>query len=554
MSAGLWFGTSLVALTALAAPSAAQIPQPGQPPVRPAAQTPGDLPAYVLPAPDVARLQLEDAARNDWPLRYGAVIPTALSTEDSGEWESLPSGELAWRLRIASPGARSMGVLFDRFELPASGRVFLYDLHRTTVLGAFTRQTRQPNGMLAVQPVPGQEVWIEYVQDAADPGRPSLRLGEVVHDYRGILDELRVDSALALTGGGCLVDANCPDAKRYYDIKSSTIMVLMGGGMCSAGLVNNTANNGTPYFMTAHHCGNMTNVVAVFDYERTGCGVGFSSQSKTISGATQLAASPGLDSQLYRLSSAPPESYRPFYAGWDRNADQPIGAFNFSHPSGAPRKFARDDQRPKTQTARFQVDWEVGMLEGGSSGSPLFNAERRFIGPACCVTVFACGVQTAWYGRFDLFWTEHALAQWLDPLNTGATAIDGHDPFRGQAFWYNGSNVNFDAYYSTSPPSVGATWTAAVDPAVLGPGTRTVIFGHLSALSGVFAPPGELLVALASPRIFISSVVSATGAPVTHTHSIPDLPILVGLKVYSQGMMLLGGGRFFTNGLELRLN
>src|SRR6185295_14267400 len=112
---------------------------------------------------------------------------------------------------------------------------------------------------------------------------------------------------------------------------------------------------------------------------------------------------------LYRLSSAPPAAYKPFYAGWDRNSVQPKTAISISHPSGNPRKFARDDQAPKTEDGRFRVLWEVGKLEGGSSGSPLFNAARRVIGPACCVTDFNCFNQTAWYGRFDKFWATQGL-------------------------------------------------------------------------------------------------------------------------------------------------
>ncbi len=539
--------------TLLAAPAAAQLALPGQPPaLRHAAPLPADVPVHVLPAPDVERLRQEDRERGQWPMRYGALIPLALSSDDAGAWQTLPTGELVWRLRIASPGALSLGVLFDRFELPESGKLWLYDRARTQVVGAFTSEARQPNGMLAVQPVLGDELWLEYEQDPGDPGRLALRVGEAVHDYVGILDRMLVEEPLALMGGGCLVDANCPQANRYYDIKSSVIMVLMGGGLCSAGLLNNTANDGTPYFLTAHHCGNMTNVVAVFDYERTGCETGSSSQSRTISGATLLASSPLYDSQLYRLSSAPPRTHKPFYAGWDRNAEQPKKAISFSHPSGAPRKFARDDQAPKSQDTRFQVLWEVGKLEGGSSGSPLFNANKRIIGPACCVTDFNCASQTAWYGRFDLFWANHNLGTWLDPLATGALSIEGYDPFRGQAIPYNGSNLNPDIYYSTSPPTVGTTWTAWVDVSEFGLQMTTSIIGHAAPGSGLFVAGGEILVNLASPRVF-TSFAPSFGGPGRHSNPIPNMPILIGLTVWSQGLMIVDGDRGYTNALELRL-
>ena len=49
---------------------------------------------------DVRALMAEDEARQHWPFRYGAVIPTALSSDEAGEWSELPGGELVWRLAL----------------------------------------------------------------------------------------------------------------------------------------------------------------------------------------------------------------------------------------------------------------------------------------------------------------------------------------------------------------------------------------------------------------------------------------------------------------------
>src|SRR5262245_14227512 len=298
----------------LATVAAAQLAQPGQPAsARHPRLVVDDVPIYVLPRPDVERLLSEDEARNNWPARYGAVIPVGFSSDDAGRWDDVPSGELVWRLRLVSPGARSLGLLFDRYELPASGKLFVHGKRDGTVLGAFTRATRQPNGMLAIQPVLGDELTLEYVQDAGDPGVPALRLGEVIHDYRGILDALFFENPVELLGGGCLVDVNCPIGSHYRDIKRAVLFVLFSGSYCSAGLLNNTAADGTPYFLTADHCGDMTNGVVVFGYENPGCGVGGATQANSISGATLLAASSRWDSQLYLLSAPPPRSFMPFF-------------------------------------------------------------------------------------------------------------------------------------------------------------------------------------------------------------------------------------------------
>jgi hypothetical protein len=549
----LRLGLSIPVAILLGTLDAAQLGRAGQPA---SARNPAlwldDVPTHVLPQPDVERLMREDEERGHWPARYGAVIPLCLASDDSGRWDAAPRGELVWRLRLVSPGARSLGLLLDRYELPESGQLFVHGKERGTHLGAFTRATRQPNGMLAVQPVLGDDLTLEYVQDAGDPGVPVLRLREVIHDYRGILDALSLQDPVFLGGGGCLVDVNCPIGAPYQDIKRSVLFVLFSGSYCSAGLINNTAEDGTPYFLTANHCGDMTNVVAVFGYENAGCGPGGASQAKTISGATLLAFSNRYDSQLYRLSAAPPSSFQPFYAGWDRALNQTGPTISISHPNGSPKKLARDDQAPLRSATRYQTIWEVGKLEPGSSGSPLFNRHQRVIGPACCVTNFTCNGQWAFYGRFGAFWDQKGLGQWLDPLAAGPESVEGFDPFQGQAFVYNGSGVNPLVYASTSPPSVGTTWNATIDTAGMPSATTTWIVGHRARTQGLFQPYGEVLVDTSSTQTFLS-IVAPVGGLAQHSNPIPNQPGLIGRVVYTQGLILAGSPLALTNGIELRM-
>jgi hypothetical protein len=542
------------ALIAFLVPSVAlaQIPQPGQPPSFHAGHLlPTEAPAVVLPTPDVARYLQEDEARNNWPLRYGAVIATDLDCEKTGRWEELPSGKLLWRLRILSPGARSLGVLFDRYDLAPSGELFLYDPGHGTVLGAFTRATRQPNGALAVQPVLGDQLVIEYVQEEDDPYRPALRLAEVVHDYRGLLDQVEIAAPQALMAG-CLVDVNCAAGANYQDIKRSVIVVIAGGALCSAGLLTNTAHDGTPYFLTANHCGNMTNVVAIFNYENPVCGVAGASQSQTVSGATLLAASNNYDSQLYRLSSAPPAAYEAFFAGWDRGTRQPKPAISISHPNGLPKKIARDDDAPVQSGFDYRVTWEVGKLEPGSSGSPLFSGVKRVLGPACCVSDFNCRSQWANYGRFGGFYDQRNLGRWLDPLGTDPSGVDGFDPFNGQAFPYNGGGTNPELFVSRTPPSLGTTWVAEVDTSSLPFATTTYVLGYRQPLAGVFVPQGELLVDVGLPLLF-SSFAPSIGGLATHSNPLPNNPALIGFVSYTQAVILAPAPVMLTNGLELHL-
>ena len=422
--------TSLVLLTAfLAQAASAQVRQDARP-LSERVTLPSEVPTATMPRPDVEALVREDRTSGPGPFRYGAVIDTDQGLSNAGRWDGAPAqGAFVWRLRISSPGAHSLGIVFGEYDIPAGGQVFLYDDHGSHVLGAYTEANNKPNGMLAIEPLAGDALTIEYVQAAWVTQTPRLRVRQVIHDYR---DLLRSDIRGGLTGtqsGQCFVDVNCPEGAPWQDIKRSVVTALSGGGACSASILNNTASDGTPYLLTANHCGSFVNAVVVFNFELPGCGSGTASTSQTVSGATLLASNSLYDSQLYLLSSAPPPSYSPYYAGWQRvSSPPPAPGVSISHPQSLPKKIAIDDSGATLAGQYWRVFWDVGLIHGGSSGSPLFNGLGQVLGPACCVTNFTCGSQASFYGRFDGFWNNTNIAQYLDPLATGAVAIGGYDP------------------------------------------------------------------------------------------------------------------------------
>jgi lysyl endopeptidase len=78
-------------------------------------------------------------------------------------------------------------------------------------------------------------------------------------------------------------------------------------------------------------------------------------------------------------------------------------------------------------------DWDMGVTEGGSSGSPLFDNNGRIIGQLyggeseCNGTTDNGGFDI--YGRFDVSWngggsSTTRLKDWLDPENTNAVTIN----------------------------------------------------------------------------------------------------------------------------------
>jgi hypothetical protein len=538
---------SVVLALVLAPLSSAQLREPGQP-ASFRASLPSDVPTLVLPVPDAKALREASESGSGGRFQYGVELDVGRGLEDSGRWDTVPSsGENVWRLELVSPGAFSLGVVFRRFDPPPGAQVFLYHPLRRDVLGAYGESTENPNGVLAVQPLRGDRVVIEYVEPPGTPERPELVVGTLVHDYLDVLARMRQGDVLAAS---CLVDVNCPIGSARQDIKRAVIWMCGGGGCCSGSILNNTAEDQTPYMMVAEHCGNMTNGTFVFDYERTGCAAGPSSQSKSLSGATQLAVSQQFDGQLYRLNQTIPASYEPFFAGWSLVPPISGPMFGISHPSGFPKKIQVDWQAPLVIPTRLSVEFDIGAVQPGSSGSPLFDKNERVIG-SCSTGGGGCSSFSN-YGRFDLFYSSKGLAPFLDPLGWGVSGIDGFDPILPYAKPYSGAGVNLNVYTSVTEPRLGTTWTAQIDTSSRPTATKTVLIGHDEPAEGALLAFGQALIDTTSPLQFSHSSPIVAGLS-THSFPLPSNMSLVGRVSYTQAF-IVGGGTRATNGIKLVLN
>jgi hypothetical protein len=114
----------------------------------------------------------------------------------------------------------------------------------------------------------------------------------------------------------------------------------------------------------------------------------------------------------------------------------------------------------------WSVKWDRNTTtEGGSSGSPLFDENKRIIGQlwgggASCNNLTA----TDFYGRLSNSWlpsgsdSSKQLKYWLDPSNTGAQFINGLDPV-------NPITANFDGQLSNPTGVKGINCTDTIYPA-----------------------------------------------------------------------------------------
>ncbi|MFQ6609441.1 MAG: trypsin-like peptidase domain-containing protein [Fidelibacterota bacterium] len=396
--------------------------------------------SITMPEVDVASLLLEDeTAPKDEPFRFGYPQPVDLTLENSGTWEDLPDGGRLWRLRIVSPGAHSINLMYNRFHLPEGGRFFVYSEDLSTVLGAFTSQNNKEHMEFATSPTEGDVTILEYYHPVEELGNTEISIASVIHGYRDVFfnsDRNFGDS------GGCNNNVNCPEGEPWESEIRSAGMILTGGGfrICSGALVNNVRQDLTQYFLTANHClGGESSWIIMFNYESPTCTNVDGPTNYTVQGTTLIANYSPSDFALLLLQEQIPENYNVHFSGWSAIDTAPQEPVCIHHPSGDIKKISFDYDAGISNGwtindgSHWQIaEWDDGTTEPGSSGSPLFDSDHRIVGQlhggeASCSYNF-----NDYYGKVARSWAtggspSSRLKDWLDPDDTGTLTLDGID-------------------------------------------------------------------------------------------------------------------------------
>lgn len=392
-------------------------------------------------------------------LKFAHTFFTDLTPENSGVTFYTDDGTKIWKVGIRSKGAYSLNVLFSEFLIPEKAEVYLYNSDRSCILGSFTNKNRPEGGEFSVSPVEGDELIVEYHEppDAAFNGK--IRISEVNHDYRGLFRSGTFFNQLNLP---CLPDVSCESA--YDSISGSVCLLIINGTTyCTGTLVNNTAQDGKPYLLTASHClqnnASMgSRVVVYMNYQSPRCDKRMrGSEEFSLSGSVTKALSNEIDFALLELNEMPPADYRPYLSGW--TTDTVTSGFSpFScihHPYGEVKKYCvEEDTLVKTDWTglgdgiqkgnHWNVKkWEVGHTWTGSSGAPLFDKRKHIRGALSggdSGGLSGCGsyISGDYFFRFDKAWDQYPdsskqLKHWLDPLCPDSirkvTTIDGMNPY-----------------------------------------------------------------------------------------------------------------------------
>lgn len=427
--------------------------------------------------PDIAALQAEDAlvdGTGTAPWRFGFNNYTNLGLNNAGTWYDLPNGDKLWLLKVTCENALTVNLTFKETEITEGNELYVYNPDKSFILGKFSAYHTY-EGVLGTELVPGNTAIVEYYVPQANANKiGNVTVGTVTHGYRTANEFM--EKAFG-SSGACNMNVNCTDGAAWTDQRNGAVMLVSGSsGFCSGSLINNTLNDGKPYVLTANHCySNPASWIFRFNWQSTGCANGSNPSFVSLSGAVLRSRRTPSDFCLVEITGGlvggtVPASYSPYFSGWDNSGTIPTSSVSIHHPSGDIKKIAFDDAAAAISqgmgsseaNSTWTVEWDRNTTtEGGSSGSPLFDQNKRIIGQlwgggASCSNLSA----PDYYGRVSSSWlpagstNSSQLKYWLDPNNAGAQFIDGYDPS-------GASSVAIDAGLN-NPQGVSGTFCGAV--------------------------------------------------------------------------------------------
>lgn len=565
--------TSTVAWTAPSSPSgpyawiakaglaeAERIPVLGVPPVDRQALLAEDEANYAPNRGEAGNKRMRVAIGND----------VAVNSRHDGLWETLGDGTRIWRMRVSAPNATELHLGLSGLDIPEDAEIYVYSLDEQYAAGPYGARDINQYGDIWVAAVPGDEAVVTLrLPDPRDEHQIGIRyVGAGYRDMFGREGGFVPLGTGPGASGACNINVVCPLGDPYRDeIRSVAHYSFVDGGtwICTGTLLNNHAQDGKPYFITANHCVSSNAMAATmtfyWNYESTQCNAltGYT-LSQNQSGAQLRMTRSDTDTTLVELNAVPNPAYNVYYSGWDATGVTPGGVIGIHHPSGDVKKITEDNNGVSTMNNcigggvnshwRTGAPYSQGTTEGGSSGSGIWvisgdssGNEKLLIGvlsggtAACTGSVPNSGYDC--YGKFSASWdgasASARLRDWLDPDDTGVLVRPGTN---GGTPPETDLAISLDA--GPNPVDIGGQVTIDVDVSNGGPDAA-------SGVSVVVALPTGILYSSAGPAAWSCSHLGGTvtcslGGSIAAVGSAPTLSIVANVNASETGTVTVTAG------------
>jgi hypothetical protein len=340
-------------------------------------------------------------------------------------------------MAVRSTGARAIRIHFEKFDVP-DGEVVLFvdQSDGVAAVGPYSGKGPNGNGDFWGGLLPGDTAFIEV----HGTGVVQFSITEVAH----VEHPLHLEQGDADLRGGplaCHLDAMCStDISAAVRRATGQMSFVVGGQIkiCTGTLLNDLDGDTiVPYFLTAYHCISTQAVASTLEvvwlWERESCGGSlpdFATLPRT-NGATLLATDDtddGNDMCFLRLNETLPGGLG--LAGW--STGHPDSAYGIHHPAGSWKRVTHLSDVGSCGGCTFcgdpydydYYDMDNGIIEGGSSGSGIFNYSGQLCGQLrghCCLYASCAGEDiscsnvdehAAGYGEFET--THPIIRYWLE--------------------------------------------------------------------------------------------------------------------------------------------
>lgn len=355
-----------------------------------------------LPAPSVIDARSLKARRLEqgkhgqpFEIGFARDVPNPRIGLQKLGWQRLPDGRMATSFEVSSGNAVAMRTALS---LKALGRVDTSGV--TFRFGGDDGRVFEMNGRAFTgseggwSPVTmGAKSTVEVVlARGLRPQNFALSMPQISHlDMSPITSEATIASIAKIgESGSCENDIVCrvnPTTGFQNAEKAVARMLFTKGGasyLCTGTLLNNSNATKRHLFWSANHCIGSQKVANTLQtywfYKATTCG-GTTQAPGAVTltgGANLLFANSTRDTLLLELKTAPPAGA--YYAGWTSAAIGATGTAieGIHHPAGDAKMYSLGSVTGLSTTIDrksplYQVVWNSGVTEGGSSGSALFT-------------------------------------------------------------------------------------------------------------------------------------------------------------------------------------
>jgi Trypsin-like peptidase domain len=383
------------------------------PNVRYGAQIDLNQPSVILERLDFRSFVLE-------PNQIGVNRSVELSPNTRAQKFANPDGSELIVLIIKSSGASGISIHFRSFALADGEEAYVYGAGPDSIVfGPYTDKGPWGSGEFWSGTINGDTILIELYTRPDEKGK-GFEIFEISHIFSELDWRSRSDEPDVLA---CEHDASCYSGTEKNAV-GRFVFNNNGAHVCTGTLLNDLAQDNTPYFLTANHCVPTQTVAQTVElywfYQTTSCNSGvLRSWVHSPPGANLLATQGSNDFSLLRLLNNAPGGT--VFVGWT-SAAQSAGTsvFGLHHPDGyippsVPSYLRRSSGSIMGTNASclnlvngYQIGWATGTAEPGSSGSGLFASNSQQL-----VGVLSCGpvpptCNNAWanYSKFSNFYSQ----------------------------------------------------------------------------------------------------------------------------------------------------